>query len=368
MAENKELGLDNLKDVNWLDENAPGPAIVEEETQTEVVAEEPATNEVVEEASTDVKANEEAVEQTESPLEEDSAEEISSNQELTQESVEEESIIQTLSSKLGYEVEGNFSDDFDGLSEYTSAVAGKMAEEHLDNLFNQYPDVKEYFQYRANNGDPIKYFQAQQKELDYGGIEISDNVAIQKRVVQDGMRAQGFGEEEITRMTDAYEDAGILKDNAEVYLQQLQKRQVEYKTQLLENQQKEAEQQREQATQYWNAVSDTIKTGQLKGMQIPTKQRKDFYDWMTTPVQQNGVTQRDMDRSKMDLETALALEYLIYQGFDLSKLAKNVSNTKKTQSLKEKLQSKPSASTRMKSRSKSTVSKTVSIPDLRDLL
>jgi len=367
MAENKGLGLDNLKQVDWLNDNAPAPAAETPETSAAEDAE----------TETQTEAPEEAVQTPEQPETEavnnvqEEPEAAASEPELVSEpeADPESSIIDTLTERLGYSVDGDFSDDFDGLTQYTSAVANKMAEEQVGQLFEQFPDVREYFQYRANNGDPQAYFQAQQAEMDYNSIEISDNdIAIQKRVVQDGMRAQGFGEEEVTRMTEAYEDAGILKDNADVYLTQLKKQQETYKSQLLERQKIEADQQREQATQYWNSVSETIQNGQLKGMQIPTKQRRQFYDWMTQPVEKTGVTQRDKDRSGMDMETALALEYLIYQGFDLSKLAKNVSNTQKTKSLKEKLQSKPSASTRMKSRSKSSVTKSVSLPNLRDLL
>ena len=151
-------------------------------------------------------------------------------------------------------------------------------------------------------------------------------------------------------------------------LSQLQKSQATRKQQLLEQQEKQAEQQRVEAEQYWSNIASTIETGQLKGLQIPTRQRKKFYDWMTLAVDQKGSTQRDVDRSNIDTETALALEYLIYQGFDLNKLLQNVSKTKATNNLKSKLQGSPSASTRMKSRSKSTVSKAVSLPSLRDLL
>jgi hypothetical protein len=366
MSENKGLGLDNLKQVDWLNDNAPAPAAETEETQAVEDAEEKISEPAEETQASEQPEQEllDAVEDNDTPV---SKPVLESKPEPEAEI--ESSIIETLTERLGYAVEGNFEDDFDGLTQYTSAVANKMAEEQVGQLFEQFPDVKEYFQYRANNGDPQAYFQAQQAEMDYNSIEISESdVAIQKRVVQDGMRAQGFGEEEVLRMTEAYEDAGILKDNADVYLTQLKKKQEHYKSQLIERQKEEAEQHRTQAANYWNSVSETIQNGQLKGMQIPTKQRRQFYDWMTQPVEKSGVTQRDKDRSGMDMETALALEYLIYQGFDLSKLAKNVSNTQKTKSLKEKLQSKPSASTRMKSRSKSSVTKSVSLPDLRDLL
>jgi hypothetical protein len=359
MAEQKELGLDSLKGVDWLNDQAPAPEV--ESTPTEEPQPEVTEESVVEEAPA-----QEVEQQVETPEPEAPAEEPQSAEEPAAE--EEASIISTLSQRLGYEVEGEFGDDYDGLTAYTSAVAGKIAEEQLAQIFNQYPDVREYFQYRANNGDPLKYFEAQNKEMDYSSMSIDDNTAVQRRVVQDGMRTQGFGDEEIAKMLDAYEDAGILKDNAEVYLSHLQRTQATQKQQLIADQERQAEAQRAQAAQYWEEVSKTVQTGQLKGLQIPTRQRKQFYDWMTLPVDHQGTTQRDLDRAKLDTETALALEYLIYQGFDLTKLSRNVAKTKTTQSLKSKLQSAPSASTRMKSRSKSTVSKAVSLPSLRDLL
>jgi len=369
MAENKELGLDNLKNVNWLDENAPAPPVKEEATTEDPTQEvEPETAQAAPETteeSLEPVSEDTTVEEPESAEE---PQEETTNSEPAEAPEAEMSVIDTLSQRLGYEVEGDFSDDYDGLEKYTSAVASKIAEEQLSGIFEQYPDVREYFNYRANNGDPLKYFQAQQAEIDYQSMQVDENPAIQRRIIQDGMRMQGFTDDAISKMSDAYEDAGILKDNAEVYLEQLQKSQSTRKQQLLEQQQMQAEEQRKAASEYWSGVAKTVETGQLKGLQIPTRQRKQFYDWMTSPVDKSGTTQRDIDRSKLDQETALALEYLIYQGFDLNKLSQNVANTKKTQSLKAKLKSAPSASTRMKSRSKSTVSKAVSLPSLRDLL
>ncbi len=368
MAESKELGLDSLKGVDWLNDSAPAPP-APPESSAEVPAENLEESSVMEqpEVAPDTQVQE-PVAEVEEPVDapEEPVEPIAAAPPA--EAEEEPGVIQTLTQRLGYEVEGDFSDDYDGLEKYTAAVASKIAEEQLGNIFNQYPDVREYFQYRSNNGDPLKYFQAQQAEMDYGAMAVDDNVATQRRVVQDGMRSQGFGDEDISKMMDAYEDAGILKDNAEVYLGHLQRNQTAQKQTLLQQQEAQAAQQRAEAEQYWQQVSKTVDSGELKGLQIPQRQRKQFYDWMTLPVDQKGATQRDVDRSQLDTETALALEYLIYQGFDLTKLSRNVAKTKTTQSLKAKLQSSPSASTRMKSRSKSTVTKASPLPSLRDLL
>ena len=370
MADNKGLGIDNLGSVDWLNDNsAPTPDAGEPQAEqaaepieaaaetTEEEAVEPTTEVPVEETP---EVQDEVVETVDEPVAEAAP--------AADVEAETASMFATLGAKLGYEVEGDFAEDYDGLAEYTTAVGQQIANEQLQKIFSAMPDVKEYFDYRANNGDPIKYFEAQQAQMDYSNMQVDENVAVQKRVVIDGMRQQGFNDEDISRMVESYEDAGILKDNASIYLQQLQRTQGQRKEQLLVQQQQEAEQQRKEAEAYWGSVQETISAGSLKGMSIPQRQRGKFYEWMTIPVNEQGVTQRDIDRQNIDQETALAVEYLLYQGFDLKKLAGNAAATQKVSSLKSKLTASPSAGSRMKSRTKSGTTKANTIPSLRDLL
>lgn len=369
MSENKGLGIENLGSVDWLNDSSPAPEAAETQQEqaaepteaapetTEAEAVEPTTEVPVEETP---EVQDEVEETVEEPVAEPAAP-------AAEEAAPAESMFATLGAKLGYEVEGDFAEDYDGLAEYTTAVGQQIANEQLEKIFASMPDVKEYYEYRANNGDPLKYFEAQQAEMDYHNVDIQ-NEAIQKRVLIDGMRQQGFGDEDIARMVESYEDAGILADNANIYLRQLQANQGQRKQQLLAQQEQEAQQQRAAAEEYWNSVQSTINQGNLKGMQIPTRQRGKFYEWMTTPVNEQGVTQRDLDRQNIDQETALAVEYLLYQGFDLKKLASNAASTQKVSALKSKLTAAPSAGSRMKSRTKSGTTKANTIPSLKDLL
>ena len=369
MSENKGLGIENLGSVDWLNDSSPAPEAAETQQEqvaepveaapetTEVEAAEPTTEVPVEETP---EVQDEVAETVDEPVAEPAAPAV-------EEEAPAESMFATLGAKLGYEVEGDFAEDYDGLAEYTTAVGQQIANEQLEKIFAAMPDVKEYYEYRANNGDPLKYFEAQQAEMDYHNVDIN-NEAIQKRVLIDGMRQQGFGDEDIARMVESYEDAGILADNANIYLRQLQATQGQRKQQLLAQQEQEAQQQRAAAEEYWNSVQATINQGNLKGMQIPTRQRGKFYEWMTTPVNEQGYTQRDLDRQNIDQETALAVEYLLYQGFDLKKLASNAASTQKVSALKSKLTAAPSAGSRMKSRTKSGTTKANTIPSLKDLL
>jgi DNA-binding transcriptional MerR regulator len=366
MAENKSLGIENLGSVDWLNDSAPEPQAAEE-TQTPETTEAPEpvaeTVEAVEEAAPEV-----TPEETSEEVADDFVEDEAPALDPVDEPVAEANMFSTLSEKLGYEVEGDFAEDYDGLANYTTAVGEQIANERLQKMFEQYPDVAEYFQYRSNNGDPLKYFEAQQAELDYNSIEIDDNLAVQKRVVIDGMRQAGFGDSEIGEMVDDLEDTGLLKKQAGRYLSRLQATQATRKEQLLAQQAEQAQQQRAEAEAYWSSVQDTINTGNLKGLGIPQRQRGKFFDWMTNPVADNGATQRDLDRQNIDQETALAVEYLLFQGFDLKKLATSAAATQKVSTLKSKLSSAPSAGSRLKSRTKSGTTKPTGIPSLKDLL
>jgi len=368
MAENKSLGIENLGSVDWLNDSAPEPQAAEESQTPETTeAPEPVdeTVEAVEDAAPEV-----TTEEVSEPVDEDESydDDFEAESPEVDEPAAEASMFATLSQKLGYEVEGDFAEDYDGLASYTTAVGEQIANERLQKMFEAYPDVAEYFEYRSNNGDPLKYFEAQQAELDYNSIEIDDNLAVQKRVVIDGMRQAGFGDTEIGEMVDDLEDTGLLKKQAERYLGRLKATQATRKEQLLQQQAQQAEQQRAEAEAYWASVQDTINTGNLKGLQIPQRQRGKFYDWMTTPINEQGFTQRDLDRQNIDQETALAVEYLLYQGFDLKKLATSAAATQKVSNLKSKLSSAPSAGSRLKSRTKSGTTKANSIPSLKDLL
>ena len=143
MAEKNELGLDNLKSVNWLNDAAPAPPGLDtsvEETSEPVEQEEPAA---VAATPEDPVENDSTEEQGQTYIE-DNAETTAeqkepAEQQQPEEPVEaEKGIIETLTERLGYEVEGSFADDYDGLEKYTSAVASKIAEEQLGSIFNEF--------------------------------------------------------------------------------------------------------------------------------------------------------------------------------------------------------------------------------------
>lgn len=362
MSEEKSLDLSQVSVANLLNDNAPS-SIPEPETQDEVQPEAQAEEPVAEETAPETQQEEET------PTEEAPVDTETVADETSEATEEEPSVIDVLRSKLGYEVPGNFSEDYDGVAKFADAVANEIAKEQLDTVFAQFPDVEQYLQYRYNGGDPKQYFQATAPVVDYSAVEITDeNVAIQRAVVEEFLQRSGYTHEEVAETVQEYVEAGILQRQANRSLGKLQKIQEQEAASLIERQKAEAQQRQETAQTQWTNIKNTIDQGQVRGFNIPNADRKKFYSWMSESVDNQGRTQRLVDREKMDLETQVAMEYLLWKNFDLSKLLSNTQNTKKAQNLKQKLQQNKPASQRMKGGRNAASKAPAKLPSLKDLL
>lgn len=348
----KEDNLDLSKiSVSALLDDQPAPAAeTTEETPETVETETPTTEEAVEETSEEIQ---EETAETEEPNDEseESTDSLEENPKETEETEETEaSIISTLKERLGYDVEGEFEDDYDGIAGLTKAMAEKIAEEQFQSVFQSFPDIQEYLNYRVSGGDPDKFFKVAAKEIDFGKLQLSkEDKGMQRKVVENFMQMQGFEPEEISETIQDYEDAGILLKNSERAVKKLAAHQVKQKETLVQQQQKQAQETAKQTQETWGQIGTIINKGRLRDFTIPESDKKRFYSWMATPVDNNGRSQRLIDREKLDQESILAMEYLMYKGLDISKLVSAKVNTKQAASLKAKLKSsKPTASRRMK--------------------
>lgn len=361
MNKEESLDLSQVSVANLLNDDAPAN-IPQPEVQEETVEEtapEPEAEPEVEQEPGAAEDNDTAAEDSGSTGNEPEAEEAED---------EGPGVIDTLRKKLGYEVEGSFKDDYDGVVSFTQTVANEIAKEQLDAIFQQYPDVEQYLQFRYNGGDSKKYFQTHSPEVDYNAVQLSDDdISTQRLIVQEHLAMQNYTAEEIAETVQDYIEAGLLHKHAQRGLVKLQQAQKTKAEQLIVEQQQQAEQHRTQVQQQWTAIQTTIDNGRLKGFEVPAADRKKFYAWMSEAVDNQGRTQRLIDRESMDLETQLAMEYLAWKNFDLNKLVTNSSRTKEAKNLKERLQQPTTAAKRMKGGGNSYKAPK-KLPSLKDLL
>jgi len=333
------------------------------ENTTEEVVEETQEESVPEQETTD----EETVEEVKEEQTEEAEQPVAENTE-SDETDSEPSIVSTLIERLGYDIQGEFSDDYDGIVGVTKEAATKMAEEQFQQVFSAFPDIQEYLNYRVSGGDPDKYFEVAAKEIDFSKLEVNEkDVGMQRKVLETFLTSQGYEPEEVTDTIQDYEDAKILYKNAGRAVKKLAVAQANAKETLLKQQQEEAKVVAQQTKETWNNINQIVNRGKLKDFTIPEADKKKFYNWMSVPVDQQGRSQRIIDREKLDQESILAMEYLMYKGLDLSKLINTKATTRQAVNLKAKLKANSQTASRRMKGNKGGYNKTSKRPNIPSL-
>tara|TARA_R100000700_G_C3167101_1_gene142092 strand:- start:182 stop:1306 length:1125 start_codon:yes stop_codon:yes gene_type:complete len=333
------------------------------ENTTEEVVEETQEESVPEQETTD----EETVEEVKEEQTEEAEQPVAENTE-SDETDSEPSIVSTLIERLGYDIQGEFSDDYDGIVGVTKEAATKMAEEQFQQVFSAFPDIQEYLNYRVSGGDPDKYFEVAAKEIDFSKLEVNEkDVGMQRKILETFLTSQGYEPEEVTDTIQDYEDAKILYKNAGRAVKKLAVAQANAKETLLKQQQEEAKVVAQQTKETWNNINQIVNRGKLKDFTIPEADKKKFYNWMSVPVDQQGRSQRIIDREKLDQESILAMEYLMYKGLDLSKLINTKATTRQAVNLKAKLKANSQTASRRMKGNKGGYNKTSKRPNIPSL-
>lgn len=245
----------------------------------------------------------------------------------------QESVIAEVSELLGFEVEGEFSEDVSGIAEYTKKVGEKMGEQYLANILEQFPDVHEFLNYRAQGGTTEDFFKISRQEMDYSSItedQLKGSADLQKQVVREMYSKMGFEPDEIEDTLKDLEDSELLEKQAIKSSSKLKQFSAAEKAALIERQKEAAKQQEIADQETWREISTTIGTGSLKGMTVPESDKQSFFDWMSKPIDNKGTTQRMVDMSNIDTESSLALEYMYYKKFNVASAPNRKSSKEST--------------------------------------
>ena len=252
----------------------------------------------------------------------------------------ESSIAQSIAKALGYDLENNYADTEEGLIEFTKDIAQNIAEDQIQELFGQFPLVQKHLDYVLAGGDSEQFFQAYNPGMDYNQMEIDKNDSrMQKMLISDYFKSKGHDDEFIKDMLEDYEDTGKLYDKATVAQKQLAAIQSKEREQLVEMQKQQQAEYRQKQQEFWEGVANTIDEGkEFAGIKIPEKEKSKFFDYISAPVNKQGNTKRDMDYGNAPLETKLAIDYLLYKGFNLSDIITTKAKSESANNLRSKLQ------------------------------
>lgn len=309
---------------------------VETIQDVEDVKEEP-TQEVEEVEEID---NEDDIQEVEEPVDQEETEEHYDEEEVP-EDVEEEasSVAAEVARTLGFELENDYDDSLEGLTNFVRDMSQNAAEDQLQSLFEQFPEVQQHLDYVLAGGESREFFQRQGQQIDFNALEIrEDDVNMQRAVLAQFLQNKGHDTEFIQDTIDTYEDSGRLLSNAQRAKQHLAKFQEEEQQNLMAQQQQAFEQQQEQQQQFWNEVADTIESGnEFAGVKIPDREKSNFFDYISQPIGDNGETQRDLDYQEAGTDIKLAIDYMLYSGFDLNGIIEKKAKTQAARNLRDRI-------------------------------
>lgn len=250
-----------------------------------------------------------------------------------------DSIISSIAKSLGYDVEKEYAETEEGLAEFTKDIAQNIAEEQLEGLFKQFPMVQKHLDFVMAGGDPERFFEAYNPRTSFENMEIEqDDSRTQKYMISEFLKSKGHDDEFIKDMINDYEDSGKLYDRAKVAQRNLATIQKQERDGMVRQQQEAQQRAAEENERFWEGVANTIQEGkEFAGIRIPDREKAKFFDYISEPVNDNGQTRRDVDYSKANIEAKLALDYLMYKGFNLKDIIDVKAKTASASNLRERV-------------------------------
>ncbi len=273
-------------------------------------------------------------------------------------------VVSEVLEQLGYEPDGEYDDTPEGLAEMTKDIASQIADERIDNVLENFPLVKQHLEYVLQGGESQNFMEAHDPNMDYEKFNLKeDDAASQKVILSNYFQLKGHDKDFIDELLEDYEDTGKLYKKAGAAKQALGKYQEQERQEMYEQQRQQNIESQKAQQEFWDGVAGTIENSQdFAGINIPQKDKSKFFNYISKPVNSEGHTQRDLDHSGADMDVKLAIDYLMYKGFDINSLVDKKAKTQSTRSLRDKLSGRQET---IKSAKKATRrTKSVNVDDL----
>ena len=309
-------------------------------------------------------------EEDEKDIEDDGDEETFAQDEVEDDVEEDEdksdqTVVLEVLDKLGYELgDAEYEDTPEGLADMTADIASQMADDRIDEVLENFPLVKQHLEYVLSGGDSKQFMSANDPNLDYNNFNLEEqDTRAQKAILQEYFNVKGHDKEFSDELIEDYEDSGKLFKKAEQAKNALGDLQGKQREQLVAKQQQTKKQKAEELSNFWEGVNDTIENSkEFVGITVPQREKEKFFRYLSTPVNKQGHSQRDIDHSEADMDVRLAIDYLMFKGFNLDKIIDTKARTKSTKSLRDKISS--NASNVKSAKRSSRRSKNVNFDDL----
>jgi hypothetical protein len=336
MSNEKKLDFSAISFDDVIGDGAEGLSVSEDPQNVEDSNVEVQEDPVSDELDADIEVSKDDSEDVEYSPDQESDEEI---EEDISEEGQASSVALEIAETLGLEIDNNYADTVEGLTEFVKDMSQEVAETQIEDLFQQHPLVQQHLDYVLAGGDSEKFFEAYNPNLDYNNFQINEgDHGVQKAVLSQYFQAKGHEPEFIQELLEDYQDSGKLYAKSESARQALGNAQEAQRSSMLEEQQEQYAKLQEEETSFWEEVAEVIETGnEFAGVRIPETDKADFFDYISAPINKEGQTQRDLDYTEADVNVKLAIDYLMFGGFKLDEIINTKARTKSVQGLKDRI-------------------------------
>ena len=223
----------------------------------------------------------------------------------------------------------------------TQDVAQTMAEDQLDNLFEQFPEIQQHLEFVLNGGDSSEFYSQSNRLNTVANVNITENnVNAQQAVLVEYFRVKGHDDAFIAELLEDYASTDKLFDKSVKAKEALLKYEQAQRSQQMENQKQAQAEQRQEAQNFWSSISDTIQESrEFSGIVVQQRDKKKFFDYISQPVDNQGNTQRDLDHESAEMDVRLAIDYLMFKGFKLEDMIKAKAKTETAKTLRKQIRS-----------------------------
>ena len=333
---NDKLDFNAISFDDVIGDGAPGLDIAEEAPPQEVEEREPENAELEEDAR---ERGDEDSDDTDDYRRDEEETYVEDTAEEDYEDSDDLPIANQISDILGFELDNTYDDTVEGLTEYVRDISQEVAEDQIQGLFDQFPEVQRHLDYVLAGGDSDQFFQAHNPQNDFNNLELSEkDTMTQKAVLSQYFQYKGHDQGFIQDMLDDYEDSGKLFDKAQLAKNSLAEVQEEQRQELYQQQLQQHEQQEAEREQFWDGVANTLEEGrEFAGISIPDRDKSNFFEYISAPADDSGRTQRDIDYNNADMDMKLAIDYLMFSGFNLEDIISTKAQTQSARNLRERI-------------------------------
>lgn len=239
-----------------------------------------------------------------------------------------------ISNTLGYKFQdekGNpkiYKEGEEGVKE----LAKDISNASVNDFVNSNPVIKDFANHVLSGNKPEDF----QKSVDYESVDVSKLDKQSKRnFIKDSLENDGVNPDRAKKLSELVKDSDLDKETQEALnlLDTSQKEQAKLKETEIENKRIEREKETEE---YWDGVKNTVDNGNLDGINIPQKEREEFFNYLAVPHKDNK-SKNMIDSESMKTEDILKEAYFRFKGYKVEDLIKEEAQKVKLSSLRNRI-------------------------------